>query len=288
MDASIFAGREMAQAEAVPVAGGLAGVISTRSPGKLSPNEDSAAVLCIAPRNGLLIVADGMGGGPAGDVASRTAIESLIQSVAQRDDVFGTIREAILSGFESANRWLVDQGAGSATTLVVAELFHDSLRTYHAGDSTLLVIGPHGTLRKLTTAHSPVGYGIESGLLDPDEAILHKDRHLISNLVGSRELYIEVGTALELQAADTVLLASDGLFDNLHLREIIEFARCGTPTQAAETLHAAAQARMLQGSDHAPSKPDDLTVLVYRRDPSTTPCASSSSGSQSQSQPSRD
>ena len=66
---------------------------------------------------------------------------------------------------------------------------------------------------------------VESGMLDEDEAVHHEERHLISNVVGADDMRIEIGLSINMAAKDTLLLASDGLFDNLYLNEIIETNR---------------------------------------------------------------
>jgi serine/threonine protein phosphatase PrpC len=76
---------------------------------------------------------------------------------------------------------------------------------------------------------------------------------------------VEVGPAVQLAARDTVLLASDGLFDNLYSDEIVAAIRTGPLVAAADRLVERVQARM-KGADKSdkPCKPDDLTVVLFR------------------------
>jgi serine/threonine protein phosphatase PrpC len=120
-------------------------------------------------------------------------------------------------------------------------------------------------VRLQTVSHSPVGYAVEAGILDGEEAMHHDERHLVSNLVGSSEMRIEVGSPISLNPFDTVLLATDGVFDNLHQHEIVEAIRTGSLQQAAVRLASEAAARMDEPADGQPSKPDDLTFVLYRR-----------------------
>ncbi len=76
---------------------------------------------------------------------------------------------------------------------------------------------------------------------------------------------IEVGRTLKLRPRDTVLVASDGLFDNLHLEEIVELICSGPLQKAAQELAAAGRKRMEQPQAGHPSQPDDLTFVLYRR-----------------------
>jgi serine/threonine protein phosphatase PrpC len=88
---------------------------------------------------------------------------------------------------------------------------------------------------------------------------------VVSNLVGQNDMRIELGSTLALSDHDTVVLASDGLFDNLSPPEIVDIVRKGPLGEAANHLRDAAMGRMQAKEPGAPSKPDDLTFLLYRR-----------------------
>src|SRR5690606_10946233 len=103
-------------------------------------NEDCLLVRA-AGDSVVLAVADGAGGGPTGGKASRLAIEALDTQLSGGE----SIRSAILDGFEAANQALLSLGTGLATTLSVVELRQTgettTLRSYHVGDSSVLVTG---------------------------------------------------------------------------------------------------------------------------------------------------
>ena len=103
--------------------------------------------------------------------------------------------------------------------------------------------------------------------MDEDEALLHDERHMLSNVVGTDDMRIEVGTAVRLAQRDTVLLASDGLTDNVHLDEIIERVRKGPIGTAVNTVIDLARQRMETATAKEPSKPDDLSLIVFRKCP---------------------
>lgn len=262
--ARIFTDADMSAGEILPFARGEVAVYSARSPEKEGGNEDAAALILIDSEQGVLAVADGVGGQSGGECAAEIAMHRLEQEVAAADLPTRTLRGAILDGVERANLAVMDLGIGAATTLVVAELSGTTLRPYHVGDSALLVVGQRGKVKLQTVSHSPVGYAVESGLLDEAEALHHDERHLISNMVGSSDMRIEVGSPVHLAARDTVLLATDGLLDNLTLREIIDRIRVGPLPKVVEGLAETCQRRMRgDGGDH-PSKPDDVTFLLFR------------------------
>ena len=229
-------------------------------------NEDSAAYIAIDQEKGIIVVADGMGGHSSGAQASAIAIEALAECM--DDAIYGNLllRSAIVNGFELANERVQALNCGAGTTLVVAEIGPDYIRPYHCGDSILLVTGQRGKVKLETISHSPVGLGIEAGLLDPDEAMHHEHRHLILNAIGLSEMRIEIGPPTPFGGRDTLLLASDGLTDNLSIPEIVNISRKGALGRVLQQLSAQAMARML-GVEGQPSKPDDLTIVAFRRRP---------------------
>ncbi len=254
---------EMKTPEVRPLAGGQVAVFSARSPVKQTDNEDAVAVIPAGDGRVILVVADGVGGQRAGAEAAQLALQALVDSVNGISAGTG-LRAAILDGLERANEAITALGVGAATTLAAVELVDSTIRPYHVGDSTILVVGQRGRIKLLTVSHSPVGYAVEAGLLDHREAIHHEDRHIVSNIVGSPEMRIEVGRTLKLQPRDTVLLGSDGLFDNLHLAEIVDLIRKGRMAHAAGTLAEQCRRRMQDPQPEHPCHPDDLTFLIYR------------------------
>ena len=93
----------------------------------------------------------------------------------------------------------------------------------------------------------------------------HEDRHLVNNVLGDPSMRIELGPTIELARYDTVLIASDGLFDNLFQEEIAEGIRKGTLKDGLKTLIEMARARMEAPAAETPSKADDLTAIAFRQ-----------------------
>lgn len=259
----LFLEQDMETPELHDLAYGQVAVFSSRAPGKDAVNEDAAAVIPLDDERGVLAVADGVGGQPSGQSASSVALRSLLAALQDRE-ADAPLREAILNGFDQANIAVSALG-GAATTLVAVEIENGLTRTYHVGDSPVLVVGGRGRIKLETIDHSPVGYAVEAGILDREDAIHHEDRHLLSNCLGTTEMRVEMSSALSLAQLDTVLLASDGLTDNLHVHEIVEIIRKGPLRNAAHRLVAACRQRMGTAEEKLPSKPDDLTVLLFRQ-----------------------
>jgi serine/threonine protein phosphatase PrpC len=254
----------MDEAEVHAFGAGEVALFSCRSPGHEGPNEDSAALLPFDAESGVLAVADGMGGERGGARASSLAVESLAAALEEARREGWMLRTAILNGFERANEAICALGLGAGTTLAAVEVSGNTIRPYHVGDSMILQIGQRGKLKLQTVAHSPVGFAVEAGVLDEGEAMHHEHRHLVSNVLGAADMRIEVGSGRRLAPRDTVLIASDGLSDNLRTEEIVALLRTGSLGVACGRLAELARARMHTPAEDEPSKPDDLTFVVFR------------------------
>lgn len=259
-----FIQAEMAKAKLYSFALGTTSLFTTRSPVKDTLNEDAVALIPVNKRNGVLIIADGVGGMPTGQDASRIAIESLTNSINRviRDEI--SLREGILNGIEAANKRLCDSSADSATTLAVLEIQGQMIRSYHVGDVLILVTGQRGKLKLQNVPQSPVGYAVESGMLDESEAIHHEERNVVSNVIGSPDMRIEIGPTIKLAQYDTLIIASDGLPDNLYITEIVENIRKGSLKTASSKLIELCHNRMTQPEKPPPHHPDDLSFIIYR------------------------
>lgn len=253
--------------QAAGVGGGSVVAFTERAPDKETENQDTVAVIPWGPESVVLVVADGAGGLPAGKRASLTAVSSLVEalSVAMSETV--VLRTAILDGIEAANEAVLRLSNGSATTMTVVTIEGQLARSYQIGDSEALVVGQRGRIRMQTTAHSPTGFAVQAGFLDEREALHHEERHLVSNFLGTTDMKIDIGTPVELRPRDTVLLASDGLMDNVHVHEIIEHIRKGPAEAAVEEVVKLARGRMASTNGKDPSKPDDLSLILYRKRP---------------------
>jgi len=231
---------------------------------KARPNEDSAGIIPVRDDSLLLVVADGVGGSSAARRASNTTVETLSDMIIGADPDREQLRGVILDGIEAANQTLLGFGTGAATTLAAAEITGNSVRTYHVGDSSIWLCGQRGAVKMQTTPHSPVGMALEAGFLDEDEALNHEELHLISNAVGSNDMRIEISSELRMAQRDTLLLASDGLFDNVLQDEIIGIIRKGPLETAIRALTALSLERMRAVDGDKPSKPDDYTAILFR------------------------
>ncbi len=245
--------------------GGMLVAYSDRSPYKATENEDTVAAIPYGPNAVVLVVADGVGGLPAGKRASETAVKKLADSLAVAREETLLLRTAILDGIEAANTAVLDIGNGSATTMTVVTIEGLTARTYQVGDSEAVIVGQRGRVKSQTMVHSPTGFAVEAGFLDKRDALHHEERHLLSNFVGTYDMRIDIGPAVHLRPRDTILLASDGLTDNIQIDDVIDIMRKGPLPKAMESITRLAHYRMINESKLQPSKPDDLSIILFRK-----------------------
>jgi len=177
-------------------------------------NEDSFLLDC---SRGLFIVADGMGGHAAGEVASEMAVQIIEGEVgAVRGLSDGEAANRMRQAIQKANnaifeRTLAEQDKrGMGTTTTVMALFSRRYLIGQVGDSRAYLLR-QGELFQLTKDHSYVQEQVDAGLLTPDQARTHPYSNVITRCVGANE---EVAPDIyfgNLEAGDVILLATDGL-----------------------------------------------------------------------------
>lgn len=223
-----------------------------------SANEDAFHVQPqSAERSGvLLVVADGMGGAAAGEVASARAIEAVRQTAFSGDS-----RAFLETAFARANadvhRLAANpEAAGAGTTLAAAYLEGDRVWVANVGDSRAYRFRD-GRIEQLTVDHSYVQEAVAAGRLTPAEARDHPRRSYITRSIGPHaQVEVDIGEH-DLREGDLVLLCSDGLWepvDDETLTSLIE-ERGEDPRATAEALVETALAR---------GGPDNVTVALAR------------------------
>ncbi len=217
------------------------------------------------------VVCDGMGGAAAGDLAARTACDSILADVtdklAARDDADKQpmnqteIKGILWSAVERANARVYDLSRteeelrGMGTTVVMMLCYYGKVYVAHVGDSRAYLLRG-GRLRRLTSDHSLVQNLIDAGTLTEEEARVHPSRNVITRAVGvSPDVSAEYGSFL-LQAGDVFLLCSDGLSGMVRDDRMAELVMADKPAKTlADALIAEALAN---GGD------DNVTALVVR------------------------
>jgi len=211
----------------------------------------------------LFLVADGLGGHAAGEVASRLAVETVLANwteaagAAPRQALRAAVRGANTAVFDAA---LAPGRRGMATTLTALTLFGREALIAHVGDSRAYVVrGDQCT--QLTEDHSRVGEMLRMRLITPEQAAHHPGRSQLTRTVGS-EPAVQVDLITErLETGDVFVLCSDGLWDLVSRAEIVQVCSAigtgsmPTPAAAADALIDLSLKRQA---------PDNITVVVVR------------------------
>ncbi len=223
-----------------------------------STNEDRYA---LAPEFGLFLVADGMGGHTAGQLASRLAAEEALRAVSTLAGASASLAEKLRYAVAAANRQIFQTAhdhaelAGMGTTLVALLLDEGRAALAHVGDSRAY-LQRGGRLRQLTDDHSIVAELVRRREISPDAAREHPHRHVLTRALGVRPNAEPDLAELTLAPDDVFVLCSDGLTNHVRDEEIAAaLAGEGDLQTAADGLIALANER---GGE------DNITVVLVR------------------------
>jgi protein phosphatase len=215
-------------------------------------NEDNAYA-----RAPVFVVADGMGGAQAGEVASKIAIEAFEKELPDE----GSPEERLSIRVREANRQIYErshaerESAGMGTTLTAAYLDETSVAIAHVGDSRAYLFRD-GTLQRLTRDHSLVDELVRHGKLTEAQAAEHPQRSIITRALGP-EPDVEVDTwTYPVRAGDVLLLCSDGL------TSMISESRVSEVLAAHSMLDEAGDA-LIHEANEAGGR-DNITVVLFR------------------------
>ncbi len=214
-----------------------------------SGNEDSFFAEADA-RRGVFMVADGMGGHAAGEVASEMAVQIVARALLQLESVTQTdAAERTAQSLRDANRAIYDRmlaetdKQGMGTTASVLLLSEGHYLIGQIGDSRVYMLRD-GALTQITKDHSYVQEQVDAGLLTPEQARYHPYSNVITRCVGASETVEPDLYAGDVRPGDVFLVASDGLtgmVDDRRLQQIL-LARSG-PGRIVDSLIAEANGR---------------------------------------------
>lgn len=238
---------------------------------KRKGNEDS---FCANPEQRLYVVADGMGGHAAGEVASKVAVEAINEFVVLTsgdeeitwpfglDENISYDGNRLKTAIRYANRKVIEatreraEYEGMATTIAAVLVESESANIGHVGDSRIYLFR-EGALSQLTSDHSWVNEQIQSGVISAEQARSHPLRNVVTRALGGKpDLQVDMQVQ-KMRAGDLLLLCSDGLTTMLPDPEIQEAVKAAGADleKAARDLVAAANAK---GGD------DNITVVLIR------------------------
>lgn len=214
-----------------------------------SGNEDSFFADA-TPQSGLFIVADGMGGHAAGEVASEMAVQILSRDLAGVLDLRGdAVVDRVVTVLKQANRAIFERAMtevdkqGMGTTASVLMLARNRYLIGQVGDSRVYLLRD-GALRQLTKDHSYVQEQVDAGYLTPEQARYHPYGNVITRCVGASEEVEPDVYGGEVRKGDLFLVASDGLtgmVDDRRLQQLL-LARA-EPRRVVDALVAEANGR---------------------------------------------
>jgi protein phosphatase len=217
-----------------------------------------------------LLVADGMGGEAAGEVASRTAVSILVDLVLRTPDwilrlderLFEEVRPRMERRFQQVQEALTERAeddpalSGMGTTMTLACSFGADLLLAHAGDSRAYLFR-QDQLHRLTSDHTVAQSYADAGAIRPQDVATHPLRHVLTNVLGGRGRQVLLDyRELRLADGDQILLCTDGLTDLVSEAAIQEVLRsAGT---AADVCRALVDLALESGGK------DNVTVVLGR------------------------
>ena len=193
----------------------------------------------------LFLVADGMGGHKAGDLASEYTVAKVQEAVSKS---MQTIPYQILKGaFQYANQKLLEKAGesdsytGMGTTLVAATVKNDAVYVVNVGDSRLYTIGDK--IEQITEDHSLVEEMVRMGEISKEQARNHPDKNIITKAMGVSDTVEPDYFDTDLQKGECLLMCSDGLTNMVSDRQIKEIVELRTDLEscAKELIRAANQ-----------------------------------------------
>jgi len=219
-------------------------------------NEDSARVV---PELGLFVIADGMGGHVAGEVASRVAADTLASEVANRPmpRLIRDQREIMRDALIAANDAVLSEGRrlkleGMGTTLTALRVTSRTVTISHVGDTRAYLVRPK-QLDALTDDHTLVAMLVSTGVVRREEARLHPDKHLLTQAIGTTDVVEPDVVQKRIPRGCRILMCTDGLHDHVAPEEIHRIALAGDRDEAAQALIDAA---------NEAGGPDNITVIL--------------------------
>lgn len=187
----------------------------------------------------LLVVADGLGGNPSGDIAAQLVVDSLATFQPHCDE---SLELQLRAAVCLANESVLQVGSGNpallgmGSTVTVALLINDQLSWAHVGDSRLYLFR-QGELRSLTVDHNLAQELYDGGEICVDELVGHRMRNFLSQCIGEDDIE-PVSGHLRLAPGDQILLSTDGLHDLVQDTEINEILSLptGIPERVARLI----------------------------------------------------
>jgi len=216
----------------------------------------------------LFLVADGMGGHKAGEIASAMAIEATIDFLSDKkelldseDDIIRYIIEAII--FANDKIYNISQDIseynGMGTTLTLAYIYNSKVIIGHVGDSRAYLIH-NDNIKQITEDHTLVNELIKQGTISESESLNHPQRHMITRAVGTSPDIVVDTNIVEFMAGDKLILCSDGLTNMVDDEMILSIV------SKNEELDANSLSKILVTMANDNGGKDNITIILVKKD----------------------
>jgi Serine/threonine protein phosphatase len=212
----------------------------------------------------LLMVADGMGGHKAGEVASKLAVETVSKEYFRVNGNDGNIEKKLAKAFAMANKRIFELASsqksmhGMGTTCTALVVVSDSVYFAHAGDSRAYFFKKR-SVERITEDHTYVQELVKLGEIRAEEADTHPKRNILTNAMGTKvDLRVDTGKCeSSFEIGDRLMLCSDGLYDYFSDEELAEIV--GSNTSLQETAEYLISETKKRGAH------DNITVVLAEK-----------------------
>ncbi|MBS1788740.1 MAG: Stp1/IreP family PP2C-type Ser/Thr phosphatase [Acidobacteria bacterium] len=240
-------------------------IIAHRTDTGLERKENEDAICCVNDeRNGgsLIVLADGLGGGSCGQIASQLAVQTVRQSFFSTSDAEFSIHDRLALAIAEANRVIHHRSSrdrqckGMGSTCATLALQDEVAYVAHVGDSRVYLVRDN-RIRQLTRDHSRVQRMLDDGLITEDEAASHPERNWLERALGLKPQILPdlLPEPIRVARDDTFLLCTDGLTNLVRDEEIFRMVQMAPAAHACEALIALANER---------GGTDNITVAIAR------------------------
>jgi len=215
---------------------------------------------------GFFAIADGMGGHQFGEIASGSAIRAISNHVITKifspllgyksEEQFESLQEIVESGFNLAQKAVLDYAPGGGTTLTTALVIGDQVTISHVGDSRIYFIYPDGRMEIMTHDHSYVRRLLDLGQITEEEAKNHPNKNVLYRALGQNEPFRPDIRTTPFPTPGYLLICSDGLWGVISEGEIFKIV-----TNAANPVNACQE---LVDLANLAGGPDNISVVLVQ------------------------
>lgn len=202
----------------------------------------------------ILAVSDGAGGHPKGEEASYLALDYFAKKK-NITDIFS------INDLESINDNILDMKVGAKCTLSAVQICENYVNAFSIGDSEIMILDTKGNIIYENIPDSISSYRVEAGIIEQEESLDDPDRHIVTNFLGDKIFRFESTSKIELKRGYTIIVGTDGLFDNISHQEIVNSYKEMSFENFSKSLINRCK---IQAPDYW-RKPDDIAFCIFRK-----------------------